>query len=78
MFHKSNLHIRVLKVLESFGTSFEIHISKVHILVHIMKYRVAHMFSPSLKSICGLTGQTYSQFQILSQSYSFRAFERRI
>ena len=28
MFHKSNLHIRVLKVLESFGTSFEIHISK--------------------------------------------------
>ena len=40
-------------------------------------YRVAHMFSPSLKSICGLTGQTYSQFQILSQLYSIRAFERR-
>ena len=65
---KINLPRPVFKVLEHMG-------HPVH-CVHL--YRVAHMFSPSLKSICGLTGQTFSQFQILSQFYSIRAFERCI
>ena len=38
-----------------------------HVASRLQVYRVAHMFWPSLKSSCGLTGQTNSQFQILSQ-----------
>ena len=41
-------------------------------------YRVLHIFSSPLKSICVLTEQSYSHFQTLSQFRCFRALKRGI
>ena len=41
--------------------------------VHFTTYRVGHMFLPSLRLIWGLTRQSYSRFQVLSQFSCFRA-----